>query len=59
MRVEDLDKTHKNGSKTIDSTSASSGAMECLEGCRLLNYNDTVESDHRSHVIEVDIEDYY
>ena len=59
VRVEELDKAHENGSKTIDSTSTSSDTMECVEGCRLLNYNDIVESDHRAHAIEVDVEDYF
>ena len=38
---------------------ASSGTMEHLEGCRLLNYDDIVESDHRAHAIEVDVEECF
>ena len=59
VRENELDKTHKNGSKPIDSIAASSGMMERVEGCQSLDHNDTVESDHHARVIDVDIEEHF
>lgn len=59
LKIEELDKTHKNGSKLIDSIAATSGIMEYMEGCELISYNDIVETDHRACVIDVNVEDYF
>ena len=57
--IHSIGKTYKNGSKPIDSIAATSGLIEYVDGCKLLGYNDVVESDHRSYVIEIAIEDYF
>jgi len=56
---ETLDSTYKHGSKQIDSIAATNGIMNYIEGCRLMNYNEIVESDHRAFMIDVDIEEYF
>ena len=54
-----LDRTYKNGSKSIDSIAATCGIMEFVEGCKLLSYNEVIETDHRAYVVDVNIEDYF
>ena len=57
--TQSIGKTCKNGSRTIDSLAATTGSMEHVEGCKLLGYDDVVESDHRSYLIEIAMEDYF
>ena len=33
--------------------------MDYVDGCKLLGNNDIVESEHRSYVIDVALEDYF
>ena len=54
-----LDKTYKRGSRAIDSIAASSGIMEYIEGSKLVDYSEIVESDHRGYVIDVAMEEYF
>ena len=57
--IHSIGKTYKNRSKPIDSIAATSGLIEYVDGYKLLGYNDVVESDHRSYMIEIAIEDYF
>jgi len=59
QKDEALDSTYKHGSKQIDSIAATNGIMDYIEGCRLINYNEIIESDHRAFMIDVDIEEYF
>jgi len=54
-----IDSTYKHGSKQIDSIAATNGIMNYIEGCRLMNYNEIVESDHRVFIVDMDIEEYF
>ena len=56
---EKLDKTYKHGSSIIDSITASSRIMQYIEGCKLLEYNEIVESDHRVYMIDITIDEYF
>ena len=53
------DSTYKHGSKQIDSIAATNGIMNYIEGCRLMNYNEIIESDHRAFIVDIDIEEYF
>ena len=33
--------------------------MDFIDGCKLLGYNDIIETDHRGYIIEIAIEDYF
>ena len=44
---------------SISSIAVSSGIMSYIEGCKLTNYNEIVETDHREYIIDVAIEDYF
>ena len=45
IRIKDLDKTHRRGSKCIDSTT-SSKIFECIEGSKLLKTNKVLDTDY-------------
>ena len=53
------DSTYKHGSKQIDSIAATNEIMNYIEGCRLMNYNEIIESDHRAYMVDVGIEEYF
>ena len=57
--VAQLDKTHKKGSRTVDSTAASSGITEHTEGSKLVDYSEIVETDHRGHIIDAAMEECF
>jgi len=59
IEIERLDRTYKNGSKPIDSIAATCGIMDFVEGCKLLSYNEIVETDHRAYMVDVNIEEYF
>ena len=41
-----IDSTYKHGLKQIDSIAATNRIMNYIEGCRLINYNEIIESDY-------------
>ena len=59
VRMEQMDKTCKSGSKPIDSFAASAGMLEHIEGCMLLDYNEIVETDHRGYVVDIALDEYF
>ena len=54
-----MDRTHKSGSKPIDSFAVSAGILEYIEGCMLLEYNDIFEIDHRGYMVDVALDEYF
>jgi len=54
-----LDKTNVNGSLPIDSIAASQGIYEYIEGCRLVENNEIVHTDHRGYLVDVNLEEYF
>ena len=54
-----LDKTCKNGSRTIDSITVSSRVMSHIEGSQLVDHSEIVESDHGEHAIDAAMEEYF
>ena len=57
--IEQMEKTFKPGTKPIDSIAASTGVIEHIEGYKLLDYNEIVETDHRGHVIDIALDTYF
>jgi len=57
--MNELDNTNVNSRHPIDSIAASAGIMQYIEGCKLLNNNDILYSDHRSYIIDVNLEEYF
>ena len=54
-----VDNTYKYGSKPINSIAATNRIMNYIEGSKLMNYNDIVELDHHTYMIDADIEEYF
>ena len=48
-----------NGKHPINSIAASVRLMPYIEGYKLLNNNDILYSDHRSYLIDVNLEEYF
>ena len=59
ISIDRLDKTYKYGSKAIDSIAVSSGLIDYVEGCKLVTYNEIVETDHRGYIIDISLEEYF
>ena len=54
-----MDKMHVNRLKVIDSVAASSRVLECIEGCKLLEYDKVIDLDYQPCVIDVALEDCF
>ena len=59
LGLNELDNTCVCGSKPIGSIVGTSGIVEHAEGCALLNHNETVSSDHRACVLDLNAEEHY
>ena len=59
VQINQIGRTYKHGSKPIDSFAATSGIMEYVDGCEILGYNEVVESDHRSYLVDISLEEYF
>ena len=59
FRKEEIDKTYKNGSNSIDSITASSEVMEFTKGCSLLNHNSMIETNQRVYLIDANVKEYF
>ena len=57
--IDQLDKTYINGSNAIDAIAMSEGILEHVEGSILLSYAEIVSSDHRPHIVDANMEDYF
>ena len=59
IRMDQMDKTCKSGSKPIDSFAASAGILDYIEGSMLLDYNDIFETDHRGYMVDIALDEYF
>lgn len=53
------DNTNINSSKCIDTILASTGLIEYLDRYRLIDFNNTLFTDHREYIINIALEDYF
>ena len=54
-----IDHTDVRGFKPIDTIALSHGILEHIDGCRLLECNETKLTDHRSYLIDLNLEDSF
>ena len=47
------------GSEPIDSVAATINILQIVEGCKLIETNDIIITDHRSHIINFNFEEYF
>ena len=59
IELKEMDHTHSRGTKCIDSIAATSNVRKHIEGCSLYETNEIINTDHRSHVIDVNLEEYF
>ena len=52
---------HSNihGSNPIDTFATSEGLIDYVEGAQLLHHNEIVNSDHRAHIVDINIEECF
>ena len=46
-------------SQPINSIAITQGILEFIEGCTLLSHNEIVPSDHRAHIVDINVEEYF
>lgn len=59
IELKQLDHTESRGSKPIDTIAISRGLKEFVEGCMLQECNDIILTDHRSYIIDLNLEAYF
>ena len=59
LGLNELNNKHAYGSKPIDSIAGTSGIVEHVEGCALLNHNEVVPSDHRAYIVDLNAEEHF
>jgi len=59
INLNNLNRTNKRGSVPIDTIVATEGIISYVEGCKILSFEEIVFSDHRSYVIDVNLEEYF
>ena len=59
VELEQIGKTYIHGSSPIDAIYASNGVLKYVDGCKILGNNEIVESDHKSYLIDIDLNEYF
>ena len=57
--LQQLDITYIHSSAPIDSIAVSSGLLDFVEGIQLLDHNEIIMLDHRSYLMDINIESYF
>ena len=59
IELDQMCKTCIDGSRPIDAVHASNGIMEYAEWCKILSNNAILESDHRSYLVDIALDEYF
>ena len=54
-----LDYTYQDGVKCIDTIAASDNILQCIEGLKLLEINEIIDTNHQSYIVDVNMEHYF
>ena len=54
-----MDNTYRDGSKYIDTITASESILSFIEGCRLYKVNEILDTDHHRYVVDIDLKEYF
>ena len=57
--LKNWDNTYVIGSKCIDFVPTSSGIINEIEGYKLINYNQIIQSNHRGYLFDINLERYF
>ena len=59
IEIKEMDHTHSRGTKCIGSFAETCNVRKHIEGCSIYQTNEIINTDHRSHAIDVNLEDYF
>ena len=54
-----MDNTYRDGSKCIDTNTASESILSFVEGYRLYEVNEILDTDHCGYVVDIDLKEYF
>ena len=54
-----MDNTYRDGSKCIDTIAASESILSFVEGCRLHEINEILNTDHCGYVVDINLKEYF
>ena len=57
--INELDNTHKNGTKCIDTVAATDNILSFVEGCILCETNKILNTDHRGYMVGINFNNYF
>ena len=57
--IRNLDNTNRNRLLAVDTIAMSYGIIDYINGCTLLEYNETMLSDHQAYLIDINFKDYF
>ena len=53
------DATYKRGTKCIDSIAVSDGLQAQIEGCKIIEWNKIIDTDHQGIMVDINIEQFF
>ena len=59
ISLEQLDKTYKQGSKLIDSITATAGVLDYVEESQISDYHGMIEIDHKGYIVDITLDKYF
>ena len=59
IELDEMDNTYRDGSKCIDTIAASESILSFVEGCRLYEINEILDTDHHRYVVDIDLKEYF
>ena len=59
IELDKMDNTYIDGSKCIDTITASESILSFVEGCRLYEINKILDTDHRGYIVDVNLIVYF
>ena len=59
ININKLDNTYKNRKKYIDTIATLDNIMSFAEGCTLCKTNEIIDTDHRRHIVDIDLNAYF
>ena len=59
IELDEIDNTYRDRSKYIDTIAASESILSFVEGCRLYEINEILDTNHRGYIIDIDLKEYF
>ena len=59
IKVRQMDNTFIRGSKLIDTIAISNRIIQCVEGCKSIDKNSIILSNHRAYLVNINLKKYF